>query len=82
MTRLETLLHLASGNAPTYHAGATVSPGVYVDVDTGRTVLLEKPGPLPASLDGRVAVYVAEPGRTWGSIRRSQPVRRTPALSR
>jgi hypothetical protein len=40
-------------------AGCIVPPGCYVRVDrpTGRRVILERAGPLPASLDGSVAVY-------------------------
>ena len=40
-------------------AGRVVPPGCYVRVDvrSGRRVVLERPEPLPASLDGRVAVY-------------------------
>ena len=40
-------------------AGCVVPPGSYVRVDvrSGRRIILERPGPLPASLDGCVAVY-------------------------
>lgn len=40
-------------------AGRLVPPGCYVRVDrpTGRRIILERAGPLPASLDGTVAVY-------------------------
>ena len=40
-------------------AGQVVPPGCYarVDVRSGRLIILESRGPLPASLDGRVAVY-------------------------
>ena len=40
-------------------AGRVAPPGCYVRVDVrgGRRIILERPEPLPASLDGRVAVY-------------------------
>jgi hypothetical protein len=40
-------------------AGCVVPPGCYVRVDvrSGRRIILERSGPLPASLDGCVAVY-------------------------
>ena len=40
-------------------AGCVVPPGCYVRVDvrSGRRIILERRGPLPASLDGCVAVY-------------------------
>jgi hypothetical protein len=40
-------------------AGHIAPPGCYVrvDVPNGRRIVLERPGPLPASLDGSVAVY-------------------------
>ncbi len=41
-----------------YLAGQCVPSGIYRDAETGRVVRLEEHGHLPASLDGRVAVYV------------------------
>jgi hypothetical protein len=40
-------------------AGRIAPPGCYVRVDvrSGRRIILERPEPLPASLDGQVAVY-------------------------
>jgi hypothetical protein len=40
-------------------AGHIAPPGHYVRVDVanGRRITLERPGPLPASLDGSIAVY-------------------------
>ena len=40
-------------------AGRVAPPGCYVRVDVrgGRRIILERPEPLPASLDGTVAVY-------------------------
>ena len=44
---------------PTYAAGSHVAPGRYRRIDApGRDVELTAAGPLPASFDGRVAVYV------------------------
>ncbi len=42
-----------------FTAGQVVQPGRYqrVDVTGGRTVILDEPGFLPASLDGQVALY-------------------------
>jgi hypothetical protein len=42
-----------------YTAGTHVAPGRYVRIDApGRDVELTAAGPLPASFDGRVALYV------------------------
>jgi hypothetical protein len=43
-----------------YLAGQRVPAGCYVRAESpgGRTVCLERPGVLPASLDGHVAVYL------------------------
>jgi len=40
-------------------AGHVAPPGCYVRVDVvnGRRIILDRPGPLPASLDGSIAVY-------------------------
>ena len=59
-------------------AGRVVPPGCYVRIDVrgGRRIILESPGALPASLDGKVAVYepvallAAEPVGA-GGVRRS-----------
>jgi hypothetical protein len=75
VTPLESLLHLPERQASTYSAGAYAPSGTYVDVDTGRIVRLDREGRLPASLDGRAAVYVAQP-RTWGSRTRAKRVDR------
>ena len=40
-----------------YLAGQGAPPGLYCDTETGREVRLDQQGYLPASLDGRVAVY-------------------------
>jgi len=47
-----------------YLAGEIVSSGRYRDVDTRREVVLKEDGPLPASLDGRIAAYVCVE-HTW-----------------
>ena len=42
-----------------YTAGTHVVPGRYRRIDApGRDVELTQPGPLPASFDGRVALYI------------------------
>lgn len=40
-----------------FYAGRLVEPGCYVEVDGSRQVVLEQRGVLPASLDGRRAIY-------------------------
>jgi len=41
-----------------YLAGQCVPSGIYRDTDTGREIRLDEHDHLPASLDGRVAVYI------------------------
>jgi len=48
-------------------AGQKVSPGLYRLVGSQRDVRLDKEDTLPASLDGRVAVYIRRP-LTWADI--------------
>jgi hypothetical protein len=48
-----------------YLAGERVKPGVYQQVGTKRTVILECEDLLPASLDGRIACYACV-RNTWG----------------
>ncbi len=48
-------------------AGRRAKPGHYLDLSTGKTVLLETEDTLPASLDGRVACY-ARIANTWAEI--------------
>ena len=50
-----------------YIAGQHVTAGRYRNVETGREVCLEHQDFLPASLDGRVAVYVCVE-YTWERI--------------
>ena len=50
---------IASLACEVYTAGQVVPPGRYRDPDRGRQIILEIEGSLPASLDGRVAVYVS-----------------------
>ncbi len=62
-----------------YIAGQKVAPGVYRLVGSERDICLECEDTLPASLDGRVAVYVRQP-LTWAEIRRiatEKPLKQT-----
>ncbi len=40
-----------------FSAGQVVQAGTYLEVDGGRQINLDRPGPLPASLNGRRAYY-------------------------
>jgi hypothetical protein len=40
-----------------FYAGRAVEPGCYVDIEANRQIVLEQTGVLPASLDGRRAIY-------------------------
>jgi len=59
-----------------YVAGHIAPPGRYrrVDAPAGRTIVLEQPDVLPASLDGRVAVYA----RLATALRAASTTERTP----
>jgi hypothetical protein len=57
-------------SADVYVAGQKVAPGAYRDIDSGRVVILEDPGILPAACDGHVAVYKLRPP-TWGELHRA-----------
>jgi hypothetical protein len=50
-----------------YVAGQRVLPGRYRQIDCEREILLEDEDVLPASFDGRVAVY-QRVNQTWGEI--------------
>jgi len=52
-------------------AGQRGVAGIYRDVETGREVVLEQDGVLPAACDGRVAVYVLRPA-TWGELNQTR----------
>lgn len=54
-----------------YLAGQHVAAGQYRNVETGREVCLEQQDFLPASLDGRVAVYACVE-YTWERIQSEQ----------
>jgi hypothetical protein len=58
-----------------YVAGHAAPPGRYqrVDAPAGRTIVLDQPDVLPASLDGRVAVYarLATPPRAASTAERT-----------
>ncbi len=54
-------------DAPTYHAGETAPPGTYWELDGLREVRLLDEDVLPASLDGRVAIYVPKPAMWRGA---------------
>jgi hypothetical protein len=56
-----------------FRAGQRVPAGDYQQVETKREVHFEKEDVLPASLDGRVAVYVRRP-LSWADISRPRPV--------
>jgi hypothetical protein len=69
----------------TFVAGDWVAPGAYQQMDSLRIVRLDQAGHLPASLDGRVAVY-RRARLTWGQIQSvsasaPRPVNRTLALA-
>ena len=63
--KAEIVLDWYSG--PYYLAGQSVPAGRYSDVDTHREIFLEEADILPASLDGRVAVYVPQPDK-WADV--------------
>lgn len=44
-----------------YHAGQRVSPGIYLSLEGDREVQLSQEDFLPASHDGRVAIYRLRP---------------------
>lgn len=47
-----------------YQAGQRVPPGIYLPLEGGREVTLTQEEALPATLDGRVAVYLRRP-ESW-----------------
>ena len=53
-------------------AGQTVPPGVYRLINSRREVRLDEKGTLPATCDGRVAVYERRAG-TWAEVRKELP---------
>jgi len=57
-------------SSPVYVAGNRVPPGSYVNIETGRVIVVTHDDTLPASFDGRVATYVQRP-QTWAEINRS-----------
>ncbi len=57
-----------------YLAGEKVLPGRYKQMGGEREVLLEAEDILPASFDGRVAVYMRV-NQTWGEIAQHAVVR-------
>ena len=64
---LFTLRPAPGGADELYHPGQVVPPGIYCDIERGRTIRLETPGLLPATCDGRVAAYTRRPP-TWAEI--------------
>ncbi len=56
---------------PYYLPGEFVPAGRYCELDSHREILLLQPDALPASCDGRVAVYVPSP-RTWEDVAASR----------
>ena len=59
--------HSAGENAPLFVAGHMAPAGTYRVVETGQEVRLDQEGVLPATLDGRVAVYERCP-LTWADL--------------
>ena len=56
-----------------FGAGQFVLAGIYIEVDGMRQVCLETPGILPASLDGRRAIY-RKLERPWINLNQRQVV--------
>ena len=54
-----------------YTAGQKAPAGIYRLVGSTREISLDREDVLPASLDGKVAVYVRQ-SRTWAQIRLSK----------
>lgn len=54
-------------SSPMYVAGHKVPAGSYVNIETGRVIVVTHEDILPASFDGRVATYVQRP-QTWAEI--------------
>lgn len=52
-------------------AGHSAPSGIYREIQTGREVHMEQAGILPATCDGRVAVYVRLP-LGWAQIKREK----------
>ncbi len=48
---------ISEEETPLFLAGHAAPAGTYCQVETGREVRLEREGILPATLDGRIAVY-------------------------
>lgn len=61
-----------NSEASLFVAGQVVPPGLYRQVHSRREVRLDEKGPLPASCDGRVAVYERR-SQTWAEIQKEQP---------
>ncbi len=53
-----------------YCAGEKAPAGRYVEIETRREILMDIEDFLPASLDGRVAVYRPKP-LSWAELRQS-----------
>jgi hypothetical protein len=51
-----------------YQAGQRVPPGIYLPLEGGREVHLTQEDALPATCDGRVAVYLRRP-ESWSECR-------------
>lgn len=68
------MLHRTSAQLPEitmddfFIAGQKVAPGRYRLVGSQRDVCLDREDTLPASLDGKVAVYVRRPA-TWADLK-------------
>jgi hypothetical protein len=54
-------------------AGQFVAAGTYLEVDSNRQVTLDRPGPLPASLNGRRAYY-SRLERPWIRASANHPI--------
>jgi hypothetical protein len=67
MTLVDALIIDGHGEDIIFVAGEKVPKGSYLNVESGQVVDLNEGDLLPASLDGRVAVYVATP-HTLGEL--------------
>jgi len=65
MIAAEVTMDLSEEAEGIYTAGVVAPPGRYCRIDRpeGPTLILERPGFLPGSLDGHVAVYQRLPAR-------------------
>lgn len=53
-----------------YEAGQRVPPGFYLSLEGGREIELAQEEVLPATFDGRVAIYLRRP-ENWGDQERA-----------